>query len=84
MYGAERLRTKVYVGMNVSNVRREGAQPYLVVLRCVLAQMEHRCDAVGEEEPFDVKHLGTFHERGDRRRREMRRLEFPGGTQRRH
>lgn len=42
--------------------------PYLVVLRRVFAQLEHRTDAMREEEPFDVKHLGSLHERGNRRR----------------
>ena len=37
-----------------------------------------------EEEPLDVKYLGTLYERGNLGRREMRRVEFLGGTQRRH
>ena len=57
---------------------------YLVVVRRVLAQLEHRVNAVREEEPLDVKHLGTLHEWGNLRRREMRHLELLGGTQRRH
>ena len=37
-----------------------------------------------KKEPFDIKHLGTLYERGDRRRREMRHLELSSGAQRGH
>jgi hypothetical protein len=50
----------------------------------MLAQVEHRIEAVREEETLDVKDLGTLHERSDRRRQEMRFFKQLGGAQRRH
>ena len=75
----ERLRVYVF------GIEEEmGGCTYLVVGGRVFAQREHRIDAMREEESLDVKHLGTLHERGNRRRREMRHVEFLSRAQRRH